>query len=57
MLKVGLTGGIGSGKSAVGSRLATQGAGLVDSDRRARALVAPGPAASGRSHDRTQETN
>ncbi|MDG4799720.1 dephospho-CoA kinase [Micromonospora sp. WMMD980] len=42
MLKVGLTGGIGSGKSAVASRLATLGAVVVDSDRIAREVVAPG---------------
>ncbi|SCG48439.1 dephospho-CoA kinase [Micromonospora humi] len=42
MLKVGLTGGIGSGKSAVASRLAALGAVVVDSDRIARAVVAPG---------------
>lgn len=42
MLKVGLTGGIGSGKSAVASRLATLGAVIVDSDRIAREIVAPG---------------
>ncbi|WP_089157143.1 dephospho-CoA kinase [Micromonospora sp. NBS 11-29] len=42
MLKVGLTGGIGSGKSAVASRLAGLGAVIVDSDRIAREVVAPG---------------
>ncbi|MDH6471656.1 dephospho-CoA kinase [Micromonospora sp. H404/HB375] len=42
VLKVGLTGGIGSGKSAVASRLATLGAVIVDSDRIAREIVAPG---------------
>ncbi|WFE42726.1 dephospho-CoA kinase [Micromonospora sp. WMMD998] len=42
MLKVGLTGGIGSGKSAVASRLAALGAVVVDSDRIAREVVAPG---------------
>ncbi len=42
MLKVGLTGGIGSGKSAVASRLAALGAVIVDSDRIAREIVAPG---------------
>ncbi|NJP32392.1 dephospho-CoA kinase [Micromonospora thermarum] len=42
MLKVGLTGGIGSGKSAVASRLAERGAVVVDSDRIARDVVAPG---------------
>ncbi|WP_343447703.1 dephospho-CoA kinase [Micromonospora schwarzwaldensis] len=42
MLKVGLTGGIGSGKSAVAARLAALGAVVVDSDRLAREVVAPG---------------
>ncbi|MFE9958653.1 dephospho-CoA kinase [Micromonospora sp. NPDC005299] len=42
MLKVGLTGGIGSGKSAVSSRLAALGAVIVDADRIAREVVAPG---------------
>ncbi|WP_091663484.1 dephospho-CoA kinase [Micromonospora auratinigra] len=42
MLKVGLTGGIGSGKSAVANRLTALGAVLVDSDRIAREVVAPG---------------
>ena len=39
---VGLTGGIGSGKSAVAARLAELGAVIVDSDRLAREVVAPG---------------
>ncbi|MEV4466665.1 dephospho-CoA kinase [Micromonospora echinofusca] len=42
MLKVGLTGGIGSGKSAVARRLAELGAVVIDSDRLAREVVAPG---------------
>ncbi|MGN9775730.1 dephospho-CoA kinase [Micromonospora sp. H33] len=42
MLKVGLTGGIGSGKSAVAARLAERGAVIVDSDRISREVVAPG---------------
>ncbi|MCW3817009.1 dephospho-CoA kinase [Micromonospora sp. DR5-3] len=42
MLMVGLTGGIGSGKSAVASRLAAFGAVIIDSDRVAREVVAPG---------------
>ncbi|MFC3500340.1 dephospho-CoA kinase [Micromonospora krabiensis] len=42
MLMVGLTGGIGSGKSAVATRLVERGAMLVDSDRVAREVVAPG---------------
>ncbi|MEU4567364.1 dephospho-CoA kinase [Micromonospora sp. NPDC023956] len=44
MLKVGLTGGIGSGKSAVAARFAQLGAVVVDSDRIAREVVAPGSA-------------
>jgi dephospho-CoA kinase len=39
---VGLTGGIGSGKSSVAARLAELGAVIVDSDRLAREVVAPG---------------
>ncbi len=42
MLKVGLSGGIGSGKSSVASHLASRGAFLVDSDAIAREVVAPG---------------
>ncbi|MFI1193706.1 dephospho-CoA kinase [Micromonospora sp. NPDC020750] len=42
MLMVGLTGGIASGKSAVAARLAALGAVLIDSDRIAREVVAPG---------------
>ncbi|HEY0699421.1 MAG TPA: dephospho-CoA kinase, partial [Micromonospora sp.] len=42
MLMVGLTGGIGAGKSVVASRLAGLGAVLVDSDVLAREVVAPG---------------
>jgi dephospho-CoA kinase len=40
VLKVGLTGGIGSGKSAVAQRMATLGAVIIDSDRLAREVVA-----------------
>lgn len=42
MLKVGLTGGIGSGKSEVARRLAAYGAVIVDADEVAREVVAPG---------------
>lgn len=42
MLKVGLSGGIGSGKSTVARHLASRGAVLVDSDVIAREVVAPG---------------
>ncbi|HYZ55828.1 MAG TPA: dephospho-CoA kinase [Streptosporangiaceae bacterium] len=42
MLRVGLTGGIGSGKSEVSRRLAAHGAALVDADVAAREVVEPG---------------
>lgn len=42
MLRVGLTGGIGSGKSTVARRLVERGAVLVDSDLLAREVVAAG---------------
>lgn len=42
MLRVGLTGGIGSGKSAVARRLVGHGAVLVDADAIAREVVAAG---------------
>jgi dephospho-CoA kinase len=42
MLRVGLTGGIGSGKSAVAERLAALGAVVLDGDKAARAVVEPG---------------
>ena len=42
MLRVGLTGGIGSGKSTVAARLAQRGAWIIDSDRIARDVVEPG---------------
>ncbi|GAA1159570.1 hypothetical protein GCM10009630_67110 [Kribbella jejuensis] len=42
MLRVGLTGGIGSGKSAVSARLAARGAVVIDSDVLAREVVARG---------------
>jgi dephospho-CoA kinase len=38
----GLTGGIGSGKSAVAARLSFHGAVVIDADRLAREVVAPG---------------
>jgi len=41
-LRVGLTGGIGSGKSTVGSLLAKQGAYLIDADAISRSCTAPG---------------
>jgi dephospho-CoA kinase len=42
MLRVGLTGGIGSGKSEVSRRLASYGAVLIDADAIAREVVGPG---------------
>jgi len=41
MLKVGLTGGIGSGKSTVAKTLRSKGIVLVDADQIAREVVAP----------------
>lgn len=42
MLRIGLTGGIGSGKSAAGNVFAGLGAVVVDADRVAREVVEPG---------------
>ncbi|GGT29983.1 dephospho-CoA kinase [Nonomuraea spiralis] len=42
MLKIGLTGGIGSGKSEVSRRLSARGAVVIDADRIAREVVEPG---------------
>ena len=44
-LRIGLTGGIGSGKSTVGRLLAQLGASVVDTDLIARQLTLPGGAA------------
>ena len=44
MLRVGLTGGIGSGKSEVSRRLADRGAVVIDADLLAREVVEPGTA-------------
>ncbi|WP_449063156.1 dephospho-CoA kinase [Planomonospora algeriensis] len=44
MLKVGLTGGIGSGKSEVSRRLSDRGAVVIDADEIAREVVEPGTA-------------
>ena len=41
-LLLGLTGGIGAGKSTVAALLADRGAGIVDADRIAREVVEPG---------------
>lgn len=45
MRRIGLTGGIGSGKSTVAAMLVAQGATLIDTDGIARALASPGGAA------------
>ena len=42
MLQVGITGGIGSGKTALTNWLATQGIVIVDADIAARVVVGPG---------------
>ncbi|HEY6789292.1 MAG TPA: dephospho-CoA kinase [Trebonia sp.] len=42
MLRVGLTGGIGAGKSEVSKRLAALGAVVLDADKAAREVVKPG---------------
>lgn len=44
-LRIGLTGGIGSGKSTVAALLVARGARLVDTDQIARELTQPGGAA------------
>lgn len=44
-LRLGLTGGIGSGKSTVATQLESLGAALIDADVLARATTAPGGAA------------
>jgi len=41
-LRIGLTGGIGSGKSTVAGMLADLGAAVIDTDAIARSLAAPG---------------
>lgn len=40
--RIGLTGGIGSGKSTVAGMLAAQGAAVIDADAISRSLTAPG---------------
>lgn len=42
MLRVGLTGGIGAGKSAISELLAARGATIIDADQVAREIVEPG---------------
>jgi dephospho-CoA kinase len=45
MLRIGLTGGIGSGKSTVAGMFVAHGAALIDADAISRATTAPGGAA------------
>ena len=45
MLRVGLTGGLGSGKSTVGAMLAEHGAYVISADEIGRELMAPGQSA------------
>lgn len=52
MVVVGLTGGIGAGKSTVAALLVERGAALVDADRVAREVVEPGGPAYGPLVDR-----
>lgn len=52
MLRVGLSGGIGSGKSTVSGRLAELGATVIDADRIAREVVEPGAPALAEIADR-----
>ena len=40
-LRIGLTGGIGSGKSTVGQMLASRGAAVIDADAIARSVTQP----------------
>lgn len=47
MLRVGLTGGIGSGKSTAAALLATRGVPVIDTDEMARCLTEPGLPAFG----------
>jgi dephospho-CoA kinase len=44
MVRIGLTGGIGAGKSTVATRLRELGATIIDADRVAREVVEPGTA-------------
>ena len=52
MIRVGLTGGIGSGKSTVARMLAEHGAIVIDADRVAREIVEPGQPALAEIADR-----
>jgi dephospho-CoA kinase len=48
MLRVGLTGGLGSGKSTIGRMFAELGAAVIDADEVGRRLMQPGEAVYGR---------
>jgi dephospho-CoA kinase len=52
MIAVGLTGGIGSGKTTVASMLAERGAVVIDADQLAREVVEPGRPAWAQVRDR-----
>jgi dephospho-CoA kinase len=52
MLRVGLTGGIGSGKSTVAQRFRELGALVIDADQLAREVVAPGSTGLAAIHER-----
>jgi dephospho-CoA kinase len=43
-MRVGLTGGLGSGKTTVGKALAAKGAAVIDADQVARRVIEPGSA-------------
>ena len=55
MIEIGLTGGIGSGKSTVADALVARGAELIDADRIVRDLQAPGAAVFDRMVERWGE--
>jgi dephospho-CoA kinase len=55
MLRVGLTGGIGSGKSTVAQRFGELGAVVIDADQLAREVVAPGSTGLTAIHERFGE--
>jgi len=55
VIVVGLTGGIGSGKSTVGALLVARGAVLIDADELAREVVEPGRPAYGKVVERFGE--
>ena len=55
VVQVGLTGGIGSGKSAVADLLAGHGAVIIDADLLAREAVLPGTDALARMHAAGQD--